>query len=163
MILLSFQYHLERRFLPGVLFRWKYFVLIDNILTGTISLFHFCVLFSNIYPKIMKWSKIGLAYASDFLKCLTLKIFLTFLCLIWIIDASKKYCENFRKKNEQAEIVENLSTSYLPYKFLPNLNCIKSRQKLQITFFCVKHQAKNDFLQYVESTVVCSNSSLYSK
>ena len=33
-------------------FRWKYFVLIDHILSETICLFCFCVLFSNIYTKI---------------------------------------------------------------------------------------------------------------
>ena len=32
--------------------KWKYFVLIDNILSETICLFCFCVLFSNMYPKI---------------------------------------------------------------------------------------------------------------
>ena len=31
------------------------------------------------------------------------------------------YCENFRKI-EQAELVENLPTSYLPYRFLHNLH-----------------------------------------
>ena len=32
--------------------QWKYFVLIDYILSETICLFCFCVLFSNMYPKI---------------------------------------------------------------------------------------------------------------
>ena len=32
--------------------KWKYFVLIDYILSETICLFCFCVLFSNMYPKI---------------------------------------------------------------------------------------------------------------
>ena len=32
--------------------KWKYFVLIDHILWETICLFCFCVLFSNMYPKI---------------------------------------------------------------------------------------------------------------
>ena len=33
-------------------FKWKYFVLTDHILSETICLFYFCVLFSNIYTKI---------------------------------------------------------------------------------------------------------------
>ena len=33
-------------------FKWKYFVLTDHILSETISLSYFCVLFSNIYTKI---------------------------------------------------------------------------------------------------------------
>ena len=33
-------------------FEWKYFVLIDHILSETICLFCFCVLFSNMYPNI---------------------------------------------------------------------------------------------------------------
>ena len=45
--------------------------------------------------------KIGLAYASDFLESLTKKIFLIFLCWIWIIDVSQQYCENFRKLNKR--------------------------------------------------------------
>ena len=32
--------------------KWKYFVLIDYIVSETICLFCFCVLFSNMYPKI---------------------------------------------------------------------------------------------------------------
>ena len=40
-------------------FKWKYFVLIDHILSETICLFcFFCVLFSNIYPKIKITAKI---------------------------------------------------------------------------------------------------------
>ena len=38
-----------------------------------------------------------------------------------MIDVSQHYCENFRKI-EQAELVENLLPSYLPYKFLHNLH-----------------------------------------
>ena len=51
-------------------FKWKYFVLINSILSETIilSYLHFCVLFSNIYPKIKLMAKNGLAYASDFWK-----------------------------------------------------------------------------------------------
>ena len=38
-------------------FKWKCFVLIDHILSETICLFCFCVLFSNIYPKIRLTTK----------------------------------------------------------------------------------------------------------
>ena len=33
-------------------FKWKYFVLTDHILSETICLSYFCVLFSNIYTEI---------------------------------------------------------------------------------------------------------------
>ena len=38
-------------------FKWKYFVLNDHILSETICLFCFCVLFSNMYPKIKFMAK----------------------------------------------------------------------------------------------------------
>ena len=38
-------------------FKWKYFVLIVQILLETICLIHFCVLFSNNYPKIKFMAK----------------------------------------------------------------------------------------------------------
>ena len=38
-------------------FKWRYFVLIDHILSETICLFCFCILFSNIYPKIKIMAK----------------------------------------------------------------------------------------------------------
>ena len=54
-MLLSCQHHLKRFFFfcLAVYFKWwKYFVLIDRILTKTICLRCFCVLFLNIYPKV---------------------------------------------------------------------------------------------------------------
>ena len=39
-------------FCLALYFKEKYFVLIDHVLSETICLFCFCVLFSNIYPKI---------------------------------------------------------------------------------------------------------------
>ena len=46
--------------------KWKYFVLIDYILSETICLFGFCVLFSNMYPKIKfiakSWSDLCIFY-----------------------------------------------------------------------------------------------------
>ena len=64
-ILLSIQHHSERRFFClAFYFKWKYFVLIDLIWSETICLFCFCVLFSNIYPKIkFMIKKIDLTYA----------------------------------------------------------------------------------------------------
>ena len=103
-------------------------------------------------------------------------------CWNQIIDVLQQYCENFRTI-AQVELVENLPSSYLPYRFLYNLHsflqwekvkifdffnqcreyflCISSydkwfwiklRQLLQI-YFCVKRQAKHDFLKDVESTL----------
>ena len=36
------------------------------------------------------------------------------------------------EKNEQAELVENLHPSYLPYRFLHNLHSFLPREKLKI-------------------------------
>ena len=64
--LLSFLHHSERRFCLMFYFKWKYFVLTDNVLSKTICLFCFCVLFSNIYPKIKftakNWSGLCIFY-----------------------------------------------------------------------------------------------------
>ena len=38
-------------------FKWKYFFLIDHILSETICHFCFCLLFSNMYPKIKLMAK----------------------------------------------------------------------------------------------------------
>ena len=50
-----------------------------------------------------------------------------------IVDYScitTKYCENFRKI-EQAEIVQNLPPSYLPYIFLHNLHSFLLWEKVK--------------------------------
>ena len=44
-------------FCLALYFKSKYFVLIDHILSEIICLFCFCVLFSNIYPKIKFMAK----------------------------------------------------------------------------------------------------------
>ena len=49
-------------------FKWKYFVLIDHILSENICLFCFCVLFSNIYTKMNLRPKVGLTYAISVVK-----------------------------------------------------------------------------------------------
>ena len=93
-------------------FKWKYFILIDHILSETICLLCFCALFSNIYTKIKVTAKslsdLCNVYSSDFLEFLSKRLFFTFLCWIWIIDVLQQYCENFRKI-EQVELVENLA------------------------------------------------------
>ena len=85
------------------------------------------------------------------------------------------------EKNKQAELVENLPlklptlqiSAYFAFillwekvkifNFLKTIEqnniflCIGSSKSLQIYFFCVKRQAKNDFLKDVESTVSPSN------
>ena len=90
-------------------FKWKYFVLIVHILSETICRFCFCVLCSNIYPKI-KFTANGSDLCNFYSKgifffkfCLR-TYFLTFLCWFWIIDASQKYRENFRTI-DQAELL----------------------------------------------------------
>ena len=111
-------------------FKWKYFVLIDHILSETICLLCFCVLFSNIYTKIKVTAK-NLSDLCNFYSKVIFwdfcprKYFFTFLCWIRIIDVLQQYCENFRKI-EQVELVENLAPSYLPYRFLHDLAMGKS-------------------------------------
>ena len=66
--------------------KWKYFVLIDHILSETICLFWFCVLFSNTYPKIKfiaeNWSDICNFYRTMIVfEFLSKKIFFNFLLL----------------------------------------------------------------------------------
>ena len=51
-----------------------------------------------------------------------------------MIDVSQHYCENFRTI-EQAELVENLLPSYLPYKFLHNLHACFLGEKVKIFDF----------------------------
>ena len=66
-------------------FKRKYFVLNDHILSETICLFCFCVLFSNMYPKIKfmakNWSDLCNFYSKViFLEFLIKKIIFMFLC-----------------------------------------------------------------------------------
>ena len=55
-------------FLLGINFKWKYFLLIDHILSETICLFCFCILFSNMYPKIKFTVKNWSSYAISVVK-----------------------------------------------------------------------------------------------
>ena len=119
---------------------WNYFVLIDYISSETICRICFCDLFSNTCHKIKFIAKnrsdlCNFYNKMIFWKFLSKKIFFTFLCWIWIIDVSQQYCENFRKKNEQTELVENLPPSYLPYKFLHNLHSFLLWEKVKLFDF----------------------------
>ena len=98
-VLLSFRHHSERRFLLGILY---YFVLIDHILSETICLFCFCVLFSNIYSKIkftvINWSDLCHSYGKVFFWnfCLR-KYFLLFFAEFEFL----KYYNNIVKISEK--------------------------------------------------------------
>ena len=99
---------LEKTFLFCLAFylEWKYFVLTDHILSETICLFCFCVLFSNMCAKIKFMAKnwYDLCNFFSLLKWFFFFFFLfkkffffTFHCWIWITGVSQWYCENFRK------------------------------------------------------------------
>ena len=51
-----------------------------------------------------------------------------------MIAVSQQYCESFIKI-EQAELVENLRPSYLPYSFLHNLHLFLLQEKEKIFYF----------------------------
>ena len=117
-----FNITLEDVFCLEFYFKWKHFVLINHILSETTWIFCFCVLFSNIYPKIKfmakNWPDLCNFYSKRiFWNFWLRKFFFTFLCWMSVTDVSQQCCENFRKI-EQAELVENLPPSYLPYRFL---------------------------------------------
>ena len=116
--------------LGKTIFAWR-FIWNENILFWlTISyqkpfVFSVSVFCSQISTqKLNLRSKIGLTYAifivKDILNFLSTKIFFTVLCWISITDVSQQFCENL-KKNE-AELFENLSPDYLPYRFLHYLH-----------------------------------------
>ena len=56
-------------------FKWKYFILIDHILSETIVFSVSVFLFSNLRPKIKFCPKIGLTYAIYIVKYLVWKFF----------------------------------------------------------------------------------------
>ena len=64
--LLSIPHHLERcLFCLAFYCKWKYFVLTDHFVSGTVCLFCSCTLFSNIYYKISftakNWSDLAIS------------------------------------------------------------------------------------------------------
>ena len=116
---------LKHVFCLAFYFKWKYFVLIDHILSETICLFCFCVLFSNVYPKIKftakNWSVLC-SFDSKviFLNFCQRKQFLLFFVefeLSMFHNNIVKISEKLNKWN-----VENLPQNYLPYRFLHNLH-----------------------------------------
>ena len=126
-------------------FRWKHFVLTYHIVSEIICLFCFCVLFSNIYPKIKfmakTWSDLCSFYnkVMCFFNISVRKYFLLFFAefeLLMshnnIVKISENW-ENFRKF-EHAELVESLPSSYLPYRFLHNLHSFLLAGKVKIFF-----------------------------
>ena len=111
--------------------------------------FSVSVFYSQIFTvKLNLRPKIGLTYAiftvKRFFGCFVYEnIFFNFHCWILIIDVSQQHCENFRK-NEQAEVVENLPPSYLPYRFLHNLHSFLLWEKVKI-FDLIKSTKNNDY------------------
>ena len=88
-------------------FKWKYFVLIDHILSETICLFCFCALFSNIYPKIKfmakNWSDLRNFYSKMiFLNFCLGKYFALFFAefkLLMFHNNTVKISEKLNKQN----------------------------------------------------------------
>ena len=79
-----FDISLKDVFCSAFYLKWNYFVLIDHILSETFCLFCFCVLFSNMYPKIKfitkNWSHLCNFYSKViFWKFYLRKYFLFFL------------------------------------------------------------------------------------
>ena len=87
--------------------KWKYFVLIDYIVSETICLFCFCVLFSNMYPKIKfiakTWSDLCNFYSKViFLNFCLSKYFLLFFAefeLLMFHNNTVKISEKLNKWN----------------------------------------------------------------
>ena len=88
-------------------FKWKYCVLTDHIISETIYIFCFCVLFSNIYPKIKfkvkSWSDLCNFYSKVILLnfCLR-KFFLVFFAEfeLWMFHNNiVKFSEKMNKRN----------------------------------------------------------------
>ena len=123
-------------------FKWKYFVLIDHIISETICLFCFCVLFSNIYTKIKvtakSWSDLCNFYSKViFWNFCLRKYFLFFFAefeLLLFYNNIMKISEKLKK----VELVENLPPSYLPYRFLHDLVSFLPWEKVKIFDFFQK-------------------------
>ena len=103
--LLAFRHHSERRFLLAVYFKRRYFVLTDHILSETICLFSFCVLFSNMYPKIKftakNWSDLHNFYSKViFLNFCLRKYFLLFFAEFELLIFYKNIVKISKKLNK---------------------------------------------------------------
>ena len=106
--------------------KWKYFVMIDHILSGTIKfgLFCFCTLFSNIYCKFNFTAKNG-SDLHNFYRKLNVWIFLLkyivcFSSLIlnyyWCSITISQYRENFRNFKQVEQLKIFIETTY-PIEF----------------------------------------------
>ena len=74
-----------------------------------------------MYLKIKFIAKIGPAYSKVICwNFCPIKYFLLFFAEFELLLFHNNIVKKIRKKNEQAELVENLPPSYLPYKFLHN-------------------------------------------
>ena len=90
--------------------------------------FLFLIFFSQIFIlKLNLRSNISHTYAISTVKRnLGMFTFFFFYFSLLILNCtyvyvSQQYCENYRKKNEQTELVENQSPKSLPYRYLHNL------------------------------------------
>ena len=118
-------------------FKWNYWFLIDNILSGTICLYCFFALFSNVYSKINFMAKNGSDPCIFYCKLLFFffGIFLLeniFCFSLWILNYILWKFQNFKL----GELVENLPHVYLPYQFFAYFLAIFTMRKNQnIHFF----------------------------
>ena len=94
--------------------KWKYFVLIDHILSEIICLFCFCVLFSNIYPKIKFIAKNWSDPCNFYSKVIFWNFCLRKYFYFSLLNLNYWYFTTILWKFQN-------SPSYLPYKFLHNL------------------------------------------
>ena len=126
--------------------KWKYFILIDHILLRTInsvfslSVFcsQICTLKLNLQPKFGQtcnfYSKVffGIFVLGNIFNFFLLNLnYWCFTTILW----------NFRKI-EEAKLVENLRTSYLPYEFQHNLHSFLLRGKSENIWFLMKPRIK---------------------
>ena len=111
--------------------------MIDYILSETICLFCFCVLFSNMNPKInffaRNWSDLCNFYSKAiFWNFCVSKYFLLFFAEFELL----MFHNNIMKISEkQVKLVKNLPPSYLPYKFLHNFHSFLLWEKVKILDF----------------------------
>ena len=96
-----------------------------------------------MYLKLNLWPKIGLIRAVSVVKRFFFFFFFFFLSkkyffLLFMLNlnyyVSQQYSENLRNI-EQAELVEKLPPSYLPYRFLQTLHSFLLWEKMKIFDF----------------------------
>ena len=109
-------------------YKWKYFVLIDHILSETICLFCFCVLFSNIYPKIKftakNWSDLCNFYSKMIFWIFCRRnIFLLFFVEFELLIFHNNIVKNSEKLNKENLLKVCLLVTY-PTDFCITCICI---------------------------------------